>query len=204
MNYFTRFNRDKHFIMLHLWYVLDKWVKDTGCQLTNTELELLKTAGEKIEDVNQRLFKRLDKEYSNKVIRDLETTVLVTARASQMPETLNCVNRKSTDLLGEMVISVCNNYMREGCIKYKKCPFYQALADAGVPTCVTESNACPYRNEKYEKKTKTWTQVVETPKLDRVCKQSLCESCGQVWNAYEKEQEYGFCPKCGNPLGEWR
>ena len=204
MKFFNRFNRDNHFVMMHLWHVVDKWLKDKGCQLTKTENEDLGKAGKLIDGVSQRLFKRLDKEYSEKVIRDLETTMIVIQRATQNTDEINVVKRASTDYLGEIALVFCNSHLREGCIKYKKCKMYQALSDAGVPVCVLESNACPYRGERYEKKTNTWTKVVEIPEIKLPYKQNFCKSCGKLWTAETEEQERNECPKCGGKLGEWR
>lgn len=204
MMYFNRFNREQHFFMLHLWYVVDAWIKDPGCQLTAGEKADLQKAGQIIEGVGRHLFERLDKEYGRKVIRDLETTVVRTDRATQLSESVACCRQKSADLLGDLVIRLCNNYKKEGCIKYKHCPVYRALADAGVPPSVLETNACPYRCEAYNKKTKTWAEptfdVLPVPNKQ---KQSLCENCGTLWNAATPDQEACFCPTCGEKLGPW-
>ena len=37
MEYFNRFNRKKHFMTLLMWYELDKWTSDPGCQLKKDE-----------------------------------------------------------------------------------------------------------------------------------------------------------------------
>ena len=192
-------------MMLHLWYVIDRWIKDPGCQLTKTEKADMEQATALIWGVAERLFKRLDKEYCRKIVRDLEQTKVVTERDTQIYDEINVVKRKSTDVLGEFAIMICNNQIREACIKFKKCPMYNALVDAGVEKCCLETNACPYRGESYNKKTKTWTQVVEVPEIERNYKQAVCESCGQVWNAEDEEQWTVIeCPDCGGKLSEWR
>ena len=204
MDYFNRFNRENHFLMLHLWYVVDKWIKNQGCQLLPGEKADLTKAGKLIEGVGAHLFDRLDKEYGRMVIRDLETTVVRIDRASQLSESVTCCSQKSADLLGDLVIRLCNNYKKEGCIKFKKCPVYQSLADLGVPPSVLETNACPYRCEAYSKKAKAWAEpafaVLPVPGKTR---QALCENCGTVWNAATPEQEARFCPDCGHELGPW-
>lgn len=204
MKFFNRFNRDMQFRMLHLWNAVDVWLKDPGCQLLEKEKEDLRKGLTIIWDVAQRLFKRLDKDYGRKVVRDLETTVLVTQRNTQKYDEINVVKRDSTDYFGNMAIMFCNSHLREGCIKYKKCPMYKALADAGVPTSVLETNACPYRGESYSKKTGEWTKVIEVPKIGLPYKQNVCPKCGQLWVAYTKAEERDECPDCYTKLGEWR
>lgn len=204
MKFFNRFNRDMQFMMLHLWNAVDTWLKDPGCQLTKTEKEDLKKAADIIWDVAQSLFKRLDKDYGMKVVRDLETTNIVTQRNTHKYDEISVAKRSSTDYLGDQMLMFCNSHLREGCIKYKKCKLYQAMADVGVPTCVLETNACPYRNESYNKKTKTWTKVVEVPKIGLPYKQNVCPRCGQLWFAYTKAEELDECPDCYTKLGEWR
>lgn len=204
MEYLNRANRENHFLMLHLWYVVDRWTKDKGCQLTPGEKDDLDKAGKLIEGVGAHLFKRLDKEYGRKVIRDLETTVVRIDRATQLAESVACCSQKSADLLGDMVIGLCNNFRKEGCIKFKKCPVYQALADLGVPSSVLETNACPYRAEVYHKKTGTWdAPCFIAPPIANKQKQAICQKCGVVWNAETRDDEFSFCPVCGGELGAW-
>lgn len=204
MKFFTRFNRDKQFMMLHLWYVLETWLQDPGCQLTKSEKDDLTKAKDMIWNVAERIFKRLDKDYGKKVVRDLEQSMVVIERASKPQENINVVKRESTDIISEYAILFCNSQLREGCIKYKKCRLYNALQDAGVPTCVLETNACPYRGESYSKKTKKWTPVVEFPEIRPPYRQSICQQCGQLWTATSPEDERDVCPDCGGKLGEWR
>lgn len=204
MKYFTRFNRDMHFVMLHLWYLIDKWLKDKGCQLLPKEKKDLRSALTIIWDVAERLFKRLDSDYGKKVIRDLETTNLVTQRSTQSHDEICIMSRKNADYLGDMMLMFCNSHLREGCIKYKKCRLYQALADAGVPVGVLETNACPYRNESYSKKTGEWTTLFEVPKIGLPYRQNVCPKCGQLWFAYTEAEAHDECPACHAKLGVWR
>ena len=191
-------------MMLHLWYVVDEWIKDPGCQLLPGEKQTAAEISEKLRKLGEGLFHRLDKEYGHKVIRDLETTNLVVQRATQVYESINIAKRSSIDYIATYAIFFCNSQNREGCIKFKKCPMYQALADAGVPTCQIETNACPYRGESYRKKTKTWEEVVvDIPEIKLPYKQTVCPDCGQQFYAYEESQQWKFCSECGGKLGKW-
>lgn len=204
MIYFNRFNRDCHFMMLHLWNVIKKWLEDSGCQLTSTERKKLTEAIELIKDVTRSLARRLDAEYGHKVLRDLKSTVVAVQRGTYIDESVSVVKRKSIDYMGEMALLVCNNQAREACIKFKKCKMYQALSDAGVATFGEETNACPYRAENYCKKTDTWTPLVDVPQIEKNYKQAACKQCGQVWNVEDGYKVGHYCPDCGGELGEWR
>ena len=204
MEYFNRFNREKHFMVLLLWYELDKWISDSGSQLKEKEKEELNHAKETIWNVAQGLFNRLDLQYGKSMIRDLEQNMITIERASKIREDHIICSRKSADLIGDMAIMICNNQIREACIKFKKCAMYQALQDAEVPTCCLRTDACPYRGERYSKKTKKWEKIVDVPEIDRDYKQSVCLKCGEVWYAEYEMDLYKHCPKCGGELGDFR
>jgi len=200
-------------MFMHLWYIADEWIRDEGCQLTKGEKEIAKEVSEKAKLLCEKLFKRLDKDYCKKVIRDLETTKLVVQRSTQVYDSINIAKRDSIDYMGMYALIFCNSQDREGCIKYKKCPMYQALADAGVPTCTLETNACPYRSESYCKKTKKWTQVVvDIPEIKLPYKHAVCKQCGSVvYFTLEDIEKYSIdlkwytqCSHCDGELGEWK
>lgn len=204
MEYFNRFNREKHFMTLLMWYELDKWTSDPGCQLKTAEKEEIDRAKDMIWNVAQGLFKRLDLQYGKSMIRDLEQNMLVVERSTKIRDDHIICSRQSADLLGDMSIMICNSQIREKCIKFKKCAMYQALQDAEVPTCCLSTDACPYRGERYSRKTKRWTKIVDVPEIERDYKQAVCQKCGEVWYAEYEMDLYKHCPKCGGELSEFR
>ena len=205
--FFNRFNREKHFMVLLLWYDIDRWINDPGCQLKDEEKEALAEAKDLIwETCGEGLLRRLDRQYGEALIRDLDQNMAVVERQSKIRDYHIVCKQESVDRLGDLAIMICNNQSREACIKYKKCNLYQAYVDASVPVCCLETDACPYRGESYNKKTKTWAEVVPIDPIERDYKQAVCQQCGEVWYAEDGMdlELYKRCNSCGGRLGEWK
>lgn len=194
-------------MVLLLWYDIDRWINDPGCQLKDEEKEALAEAKDLIwETCGEGLLRRLDREYSEALIRDLDQNMAVVERQSKIRDYSIVCKQASADVLGNRAITLCNSQDRSVCIKYKKCSTYQALVDAAVPVFCLETDACPYRNESYDKKKKEWTKIGDVLPVDVNYKQAVCQQCGEVWYAEDGMdlELYKRCNTCGGRLGEWK
>lgn len=205
MEYFSKFNRDKHYVALIFWDILTNWIEDSGSQLTKKEKQKLGYAIKHIWDVSQSIFSRYGQDYTNRMLRDLKEKKIEIVRASTLHKNQIQVDIDTLYDIADMAILACNLQNRESCISFHNCQTYKALFSASVPTCVLKTDACPYRGESYDKKTKAWTSELKLPELHiiRPYRQAVCEQCGETWYTDRIEEQQDICPACGGELGKW-
>lgn len=201
--YLSKANRDRHFIMLLLWDCMRKWLAEEQNQLEAKEKRKLELAKNHIWEVSEMLLCRLDPEYRNAFAKEIRTHKAEMVRMSRVVEEENVVKMDDLLEIANYSIVACNSLDKTMCMNYKKCKLYKAMMACKIPVCITETDACPYRGESYDKKKKEWKEIWHIDGMERDFKQAVCSNCGQVWTAQTEEQQGTHCPECGGELGEW-
>ena len=181
-----------------------QWVENEGNQLEAKEKRKLNLSKNHIWEVSEMILCRLDSEYRAQFAKDINNHKAEMVRRSRIVEEETVVKTSDLHEIGFQAKRVCNSLDKAICLRYKTCSLYKAMRAAGIPVSITETDACPYRGESYDKKTKVWTKIREIPGIERTFTQAICMHCETVWTAEVKEQEVKNCPNCLRPLGEWR